>query len=93
MPNLVAIDLEEINVRDGWILEIRIDRQGGTEVSPLPLQPLMSRILISSSLHGVLRRVEITQESSSGGGGEICYRPCDWGWTTDMWVRNPVSDK
>ena len=38
----VAIELEEFDGRDGLILESRIDRQGGTEVSPLPIQPLLS---------------------------------------------------
>ena len=31
----VPVDLEDFDARDGWILEIRINRQGGTEVSPL----------------------------------------------------------
>ena len=61
----VAIDLEELNARDVWILESRIDRQGGTEVGPLPVQPLLSRILSSASSHGFLRSVDITQEASS----------------------------
>ena len=92
MPNAVAVDLEEIDARDGWILESRIDRQGGT-ISPLPVQPLLSRILSSAGSHGFLHSVEITQEISSGGGRVICYKPCNWGWTTGMWVRNLVSDK
>ena len=37
VPNAVAVDLEEFDARDGWILESRIDRQGGTEVGPLPV--------------------------------------------------------
>ena len=68
MSNAVEIYLEELNVRDGWILEIRIDQQGGTEVGPLPVQSLLYCILISAGLHSLLRSVEITQESSSGGG-------------------------
>ena len=44
VPDSVAVDLEELDARDGWILESRIDRQGGTEVGPLPVQPLLSRI-------------------------------------------------
>ena len=93
MPNTVVVDLEELDVRDGWILESRIDQQSDTEFGPLPVQPLLSRILSSSGLHGFLRSVEITQEISSGGVREIYHEPCDWGWTTDMWVRNLVSDK
>ena len=77
MPNTVAIDLDDLDARYGWILESRIDRQGGTEVSPLPVQPLLSCILSSARLHGFLRRVEITLESSSGGGREICHEPCN----------------
>ena len=71
VPNLVAVELEELDTRDGWILESRIDRQGGTEVGPLPVQPLLSRILSSAGSHGFLCRIEITQESSSGGGRDI----------------------
>ena len=29
VPNSVALGLEELDVRDGFILEIRIERQGG----------------------------------------------------------------
>ena len=79
VPDSVAVDLEELDARDGWILESRIDRQGGTEVGPLPVQPLLSRILSSAGSHGFLRSVEITQESSSRGGREICHEPCNWG--------------
>ena len=71
VPNAVAVNLEEHDERDGWILEIRIDQQGGTEVSPLPVQPLMSRVLISAGSHIFLRSVEIMQESISGSGREI----------------------
>ena len=93
VPNSVAVDLEELDARDGWILESRIDRQDGTEVAPLPVEPLLSHILSSAGSHGFLRSVEITQESSSSGGREICHEPCDWGWKTDMWVRKSVPDK
>ena len=93
VPNLVAVDLEDLNARDGCILESRLDQQGGTEVGPLLIQPLRSRILSSSGLHVFLCSVKIVQESSSGGRREICHKPCDWGWTTDMWVRKLVSDK
>ena len=92
MPNSVAVDLEELDARDRCILESRIDRQGGAEVSPLPVQPLMSRILSSSGLLGLLRSVDITHESSSSVGREICHEPCNWVWMTDMWVINLVSD-
>ena len=37
VPDLVAVDLEKVDARDGWILESRIDQQGGTEVGPLPV--------------------------------------------------------
>ena len=40
VPNPVAVDLEELDARDGWILEIRIDQQGGTEVGPILVRPL-----------------------------------------------------
>ena len=93
VPNLAAVDLEEIDVGDGCILESRIDQQGGIEVGPLMVQPLLCRILSSSGSHGFLRSVEITQEISSNGGREICHKLCDWGFTIDMWVRKLVSDK
>ena len=93
VPDSVAVDLEELDTRDGLILESGIDRQGGTEVGPLPVQPLLSRILSSAGSHGILRIVEITQESSFSGGREICHKPCNWGWTTDIWVRKSVLDK
>ena len=77
VPDLVDVDLEELDLRDGWILESRIDRQGGTEVGPLPVQPLLSRILSSAGLHGFLHSVEIMQESSTRGGRDICHKPCN----------------
>ena len=69
VTDLMAAELEEFNVRDGWIFLSRIDQHAGTEVDPLPIQPLLSRILSSVVLHGFLRSMEITQESSSGGRG------------------------
>ena len=93
MPNVVAVDLDEIDARDEWILESRIDQHGGTEVVPLPVQPLLSRILSSAGLRGFLSSVNIMQEISSGGGREICHEPNDWGCTTDIWMRNLVSDE
>ena len=83
----------EIDVREGWILESRIDQQGGAEVGSLPVHSLLYFILNSASLHGFLRSFEIMQESSSVRGREIFHKPCDWGWTIDMWVRIVVSDK
>ena len=68
MTDPVAVDLEKSDARYGWILEIRDCQQGGTEVIPLPIQPLLSHILSSACSHGFLCSVEITQESSSGGG-------------------------
>ena len=93
MLNSVAIDLEELDARDEWILKSRIGRQGSTEVGPLPVQPLLSHILINAGSHSSLRIVEIMQEISSNGGREICHKLCDWGFTIDMWVRKLVSDK
>ena len=56
----VTVDLEEFYTRDEWILESRIDRQGGTEVIPLLVQPLLSSILSSAGYHSFLCSVEIT---------------------------------
>ena len=69
MTDPVAVYLEEFDARDGCILEIRIYQQGGTEVSPLMINPLLSRILGSACFHGFLRSVKIMQEISSGRGG------------------------
>ena len=91
--NSMPVDLDVLDTRDGWILESRIDQQGGTEVGPLPIHPLLLRILSSAGSHGVLRSVEIIQESSSSGGREICHKPCNWGWKIGIWVRKSVSDK
>ena len=93
VPNSVAVDLEELDVRGGWILESRIDQQGGTEVGPLSVQPLLSCILRGAGSHSFLRSVEITQESSSSGKREIFHKLCDWGWATDMWMRKSVPNK
>ena len=92
VPNLVAIYLEELDARDGCILESRIYQQGGAEFVPLMVNPLLSRIL-SSGLHGFLCIIVITQESSPGGMRDIYQNPCDWEWTKYMWVRKSVSDK
>ena len=52
---------------------------------------MMSCILSSAGSHRLLHSVEIAQERSSGYGREICHKPCNWGWMTDMWVRKLVS--
>ena len=70
MTDPVAVDLEDFDVRDRCISEIRIYQQGGTEVSPLPIQPLLFHILSSACPHGLLRSMDIMQESISGGGGK-----------------------
>ena len=94
----MPIDFKDLDAKDGWILESRIDIEvgaevaGGTEVDPLLVEPLLARILCSSRLHGLLRSVEITQESRSGGRRESCHKLCDWGCTADMWVRREVSE-
>ena len=47
MSDKVPVDLEDLDARDGWILEISIDQQGGTEVAPLLVEILLSSILCS----------------------------------------------
>ena len=64
--NTVAVDLEDCNARDGYIVDIRIEQQGSTEVVPLPVQPLLSHILSYDVLHGFLCSANIMHESSSG---------------------------
>ena len=61
----VLVDLEEFDARYVWILEIRIDRKGSTEFSPLLVQTLLSHILSSARLHRFLRSVDITKEKNS----------------------------
>ena len=58
----VPIDLEDLDMMKGWILERRIDRQVVAEVLPLLLQPLMSRILSITHLYGFPHSVNIMQE-------------------------------
>ena len=88
VPNAVAVDLEKLDARDRWILGIMIDLQSGTELGPLPVQPLLSHILSISVFHGFLRIVYIMQETSSGNRSKICHKPCNLGYTADIWVKN-----
>ena len=89
--DLVPVYLEDFDVRYGWILKISIDRKGGIEVIPPLVQPLLYCILSSARSHDFLCSMVITQESSSGGGGEICHGLCGCEYATDMWARNEVS--
>ena len=75
----VPAEFQDVNARGGRILESRIDLEGGAEVTLLLVYPLLTRILCSSLSHGVLRSVEITQESRPGGGMESCHEIFDWG--------------
>ena len=54
VPDAVAVDLEEFDAKNGWILDGIIDQQGGTEVVPLLVQPLLYCILSISSSRGFL---------------------------------------
>ena len=47
MLEYVSINMEDLESREGWILEMSIELQDGSEASPLPLNPLMLRILWS----------------------------------------------
>ena len=76
MSDAVPIDLEDLNARDGRILEIRIYREGGAEVAPLLVEILLASILYSSRSNGFLRIVEITRESRFGGKREIFHKLC-----------------
>ena len=76
MKDLVPIDLEDIDARDGQILENRVDQQGGAEVSPLLVELLLSHILSSSNLHSFRCRVEIIHESCCGGEVQRYHRNC-----------------
>ena len=79
ISDAVPVDLEDLDARDEWILENRIDIKGGAEVAPLLVDILLASILCSSHLYGFLHSVEITQEIRSGGGRKIFYKLCGWG--------------
>ena len=65
MMDLVPVDLEGFDARDGWLLESRIDRQGGIEIGSLLVQHLLSRIQSRACSCGFLHSAEIMQEISS----------------------------
>ena len=65
VSDTVPVDLEDLDARDGWILENRIDRKGGAEVALLLVELLLSSIFCSSHSHSFFHIVEITQESRS----------------------------
>ena len=50
----VLVDLGGLDARDGWILESRVDQQGGGEAGPLLVELLLLRILSSAHLRGLL---------------------------------------
>ena len=79
MSDAVPVDLDDLDARDRWILESRIDREGDTEVAPLLVELLMERILFSSCPHIFLRSVYITQESRPRSGRVIFHKLCSWG--------------
>ena len=79
MSDVVPVDLENLDARDEWILEIRIDLKGSAEVAPLLVELLMASTLCSSCSRGFLRIVEIMQESRSGGGRESFRELFGWG--------------
>ena len=60
LTDTVLVDLQDLDAGNGWILESRIYLEGGAEVAPLLLEPLLARILCSSRSHIFLRSVEIT---------------------------------
>ena len=68
MYDYAYIHLDDIELREGRILEIMVDQQGGEEVGPLPVQPLMLHILSSYFSHGFLNSVDIMHIISCGGG-------------------------
>ena len=73
MSNAVPVDLEDLNARNGWVLESRIDQQSEAEVPLLIVELLLLSILFTYRLHVSLRSVEIMQEIRSGGGRAICH--------------------
>ena len=79
MSNKVPVDLEDLDARYRWILEISIDIKVGAEVAPLLVKPLLASILCSSRSHGFLCSVDITKESRSDGRRESFHKICIWG--------------
>ena len=61
VSDAVTVDLEDLDAMDGWILESRIDCEGGAEVTPLLVELLMDSILCISRSYRFLRSVEIVQ--------------------------------
>ena len=49
MSDAVPVNLEDLDTRDGWILESRIDRKDGTGVGTLLVELLLESILCSSA--------------------------------------------
>ena len=72
----MTIDLEDLNAREGWLLESRIDPEGDAEVTPLLVVLLLASIFCIYRSHGFLRSMEIMQKSISGGGKEIFQELC-----------------
>ena len=74
MSDMVPVDLENLEASDIWILERRIDQEGGALVAFLLVEFLLLSILCSSHSQGFLCSVGIMQEIRSGGGREICHK-------------------
>ena len=79
VSDAVPVDLEDLDARNGWILESRIDLKGGAEVAPLLVELLLAIILCSPRSHGFLRSVEIREESRSSGRRENLHKLFVWG--------------
>ena len=60
MINSVAVDLDELDARDKWILESIVDQQVGIEVGVLLVKPLLSRILSSAGSCSFLYIIAVT---------------------------------
>ena len=54
VEDYVSIYLDYIYLKEEWILDSRMDQQGGAEVIPLPAHPKILRILCSLYTHDFL---------------------------------------
>ena len=76
VSNAAPVDFEDLNARDRWILENRIDQEDGAEFTPLLVELLLASILCRSRSHGFLCSVEIKKESRSSGRRDIFHKLC-----------------
>ena len=84
------INLEYLESREVWVLEIKIDCQDGEEFGSLTVHILLSRILCSSCLNFFMCIMDITHERIFSGGGYICHKIFSRGYVDEMCYRKEL---